>query len=140
MTMTKSRIELVYTGAVRHKGDVVHAYYPADTTNLGRAYVYPDPLSDYPPGSVCSYACKGEGAQVFSEGALFVRAWENTEEVASWTAQHDATLMSEKAYQHEEQSDTLDLLTPVREAYRQLDKKGRVQLVANVVRFMTEGT
>ena len=136
----KKRIELVYTGTVIHKGDVVHAYYPADTaTNLGRAYVYPEPLSDYPPGSVCSYACEGEGAQVFSEGALFVREWDNSDEVASWNAQNDATLMSAKAYQHAEQSETLDILDPIREAYRVLDERGRVQLIANVVRYMTEG-
>ena len=101
--------------------------------------MYPDPLSDYPPGSVCSYACEGDGAHVFADGALFVKVWDNKDEVVSWTAQHEATLISAKAYQHEEQSDTLDLMGPIRDAYRQLDEPGRVQLIAQVVRYMTEG-
>ena len=47
--------------------------------------------------------------------------------------------MSEKAYRHVEQSDTLEVMEPIREAYRQLDEKGRVQLIANAVRYITEG-
>ena len=131
------RVEMVYAGAVNHDGTIGHAYYRITRGALDeRAQLYPEPLGDFPPGAVCSYAVLSDGVQVLKDGVEFLRMWPEPDTVAEWTARHGALAASEAAWQAKDLPDAFVSLEPMRAAYRRLDEERQGVLIAQVVRYL----
>ena len=133
--MTKRR-EMVYTGALRHDGKLVHLYYfILENGELDeKAQTYEEPLGDYPPGSICSYRVKG--SDVYPEDAAFVGIWQDKDAVKEWTLRHGAVVASVRAWESEELPDAFRCMAPVRSAYARLDEERQGLLLAQVVRYI----
>jgi len=139
--MGNDRVEMVYAGAVQHDGQTAHAYYRVVNGALDElAQIYENPLGDFPPGAVCSYAVQADGAQVLQEGVEFLRIWPDKSAVAEWTSRHGALMASAAAWQALELPEAFNYLEPVKAAYKRLDEERQGVLLAQVVRYIVADT
>lgn len=134
------RGEMVYAGALNNDGHLVHAYYLLDNrgVTLGHAQLHAQPIGRFEPGDVFSATYWEDGAKVQPESAVLVRRHPHAEDVAEWRARHGAVMASEASWTVPMPQSAFACMSPMREAYRQLDgnEQGRGVLIAQMIRFV----
>lgn len=129
-------VDLVYVGAMRSKGLVVHAYCPLDDAGqlADRAWMWATPLTDHPPGSQLRFDCAGaDRRSIVKESSSYVRAWPDKDIVLSWDAAHISVMASARAMEADPPIGMVEALGPYRAAYAQLSHEERAVLIVQVV-------
>lgn len=129
------RVELAYAGARNHGGRLLHAYQPAAAGE--RALLFEKPLCSYPVGSVVAYRSP-DGRAVVPGAELYRGVHPDPDVVAQWQHEHEAVMMSAQAWADDSVPDSLEVLKPVRAAYRALGAEERALLLMHVVRYIVE--
>lgn len=135
------RISLVYAGMIRHEGQLLHTYFPISrrTGQLEpEPSLYAAPLGSFDVGSVLSCQTPDDGASILPTGIKQSGVWEDVELVQQWRTQHETIASSEAAWTRPIPEDSFACAKPLREAFHRLDPEGRILLVAQLVRWISQ--
>jgi len=136
-TIPTGEVALVYVGATIRDGAIVHSYAPLGPSDelSERAWIYPAPLTDHPPGSQLAFEhAPGDRRQVIPITGRYVRAWPDAAASSTWVAAHEAVIAGAHAFEQDPPPRLVEILEPLRVAYSQLGEGDRAILIAQVVR------
>lgn len=133
--------QLVYVGAKRHGGKLVHVYTQLKGKRLAeRAHLFPNQLRQCDPGTILEVRCKGGDIRRIEGAPKVLGEWQVEGDVASWQATHRAVMASSVALATTLPEALRFALEPIRVAYSEADETSQPVLIAQVAQYVSGGT